>query len=680
MSSSTPSKKFKIEPIESSTKSSRKSPQQLIDTTSSSSRKADSHDPIGTKVKKRFLPQPIETTTSSSKRKDLDVARSSPRRFAPQLLETSTEQTRRTSKNVVEGTPKPRSRFAPQLMETTTASRRQLANSPTTPGTATNVSSIVSSIAEDKPARKKFTPQLIDTAKRTRKAGDSRPAHLLTDRTDAMPADIDASGRFSSGVIPSAPRNVVSVHFAPTMSSAEARRLGIPLAKRQYTDCSLRQHSFRVPDLDPIESSESGEDSDGPTSPGSPSSDFSSQTYNDATRMRESIDASSSGYLLELAAKAAEKQMRDQALAAFPNDDRHTPVDHWIDRDADDSSVMSSRSELDHRRFGSVNWKLKDLRKRHEELEEKEVKEIRQKEARRQRLLRQQDAIPWENPFLKDALTPTVWTRDAEMERMRKKARPPMLGSDILFPRCESPAPARFDVTQGSYSVRTAMCYLTEQSDDDVCKEGLWKGTDAGDCGLWSQPASRAPSPGGLWAGCCKGSSLTPPRGPTGLMTPRIDDDMPNPMEIQDNGTMLRYLPPSPPASNSGMANLDEKLEREQAIEEEFNDAFVTQVYNYLSLGYPSLARAFDGEISKISRVPISELRLDDNLAAARGYIRLGEDECAKEDGINEDMCARWKALRMYIHEWARQQSGMIQPKHSLGGFGLLARRGSWAW
>ncbi|KAJ9652312.1 hypothetical protein H2201_009228, partial [Coniosporium apollinis] len=62
-------------------------------------------------------------------------------------------------------------------------------------------------------------------------------------------------------------------------------------------------------------------------------------------------------------------------------------------------------------------------------------------------------------------------------------------------------------------------------------------------------------------------------------------------------------------------------------IDEEFDDGFITQVYNYLSLGYPSLARKFDEELSRISGTSITELRQDDALANARGYIRFGDDE-----------------------------------------------------
>lgn len=418
------------------------------------------------------------------------------------------------------------------------------------------------------------------------------------------------------------------------------------------------------------------------TSPSS-ASDIS---FRHATRLRESIDASSSGYLLELAAKAAERQLREQALAAFPNDDRHTTVDHFIGRE-DSTAAMSAvgtRSEFDHRHFGSFNWDLKDMRQHHEKLEAKKDREAAEREARRNRLHRDSNQGPWGNPFPK-SISGKPKQKDTEMERMRRNARPPMLGNDIEFPRCRSPSPARFDVTQGSTFLRAQMCYLTEHADDNnECKESLWiakEPTTTVRTSMWSQSSSRTSSPGGLWGGCCRGGTgLSPPRGPTGLTTPHhVYEEAPNPMDTIAN-PMFRQSPPSPPPSNSGIANLDEKLDAEQAIEDEFNDEFVTQVYNYLSLGYPSLARKYDDELSKISCTPLSDLRNDDGLATSKGYIRLGDDECGEKDGVYEETCARWKSLRVYIHEWARQQPRMAQQQNQQGGFGVSVRRGSWAW
>jgi hypothetical protein len=134
-------------------------------------------------------------------------------------------------------------------------------------------------------------------------------------------------------------------------------------------------------------------------------------------------------------------------------------------------------------------------------------------------------------------------------------------------------------------------------------------------------------------------------------------------------------LPPTPPESDPDFACLDQKLAAEAAIEEEFSDSFVTQVYNYLSLGYPAVGRMFDEELSKISNIPVSELRQDDHLPSARGYIRLGEDR-SPADNITEETCMRWRALRTYVKVWARQHPTMNPVKETLG---ATVRRGSWA-
>jgi hypothetical protein len=139
----------------------------------------------------------------------------------------------------------------------------------------------------------------------------------------------------------------------------------------------------------------------------------------------------------------------------------------------------------------------------------------------------------------------------------------------------------------------------------------------------------------------------------------------------------MSLLPPTPPASQADFACIDEKLAMEVTIEEEFGDDFVTQVYNYLSLGYPAIARNFDEELAKISHVPVVELRQDDHLAKSIGYIRLGEDGNLVNAEITEESCTRWRALRIYVQEWARQN-----PKMSEGisrGAGIAVRKGSWA-
>ncbi|TLD24423.1 hypothetical protein E2P81_ATG11759 [Venturia nashicola] len=652
MSSSSSVRKFKVEPVETTTKSSR-----------------------------RFVPQPIETTKFSSKSRASEADTSPPpRKFTPQPIETTISSSKRRNDNSPQG---PR-KFTPQLIHTTNRDRHPEEEK----SACSTVDAATEASWQDNKVKRSFAPQLIDTAKRTRKAGDTRPAHLPSDRTDALPSSIDGLRQFRQRVLdtPPPPENTPAGTLSPSLSSAEARRLGIPLPRRQlsqFTQASTRQHSFRVPELECIDSSES-EEGGSPCMSTSPSS-ASDVSFRHATRIRESIDASSSGYLLELAAKAAERQLREQALAAFPNDDRHTPVDHYIGREFSTTaaSVAGTRSEYDHRHYGSFNWDLMDMRQHHEQLEAKKEKERAEREARRNRLHSDSNRGPWGNPPAK-SVPGKRNQKGNELERMRRKARPPMLGNDIEFPRCRSPSPARFDVTQGSTFLRAQMCYLTEHADDpEDRKESLWKVKESRTTmrtSMWSQSSSRAPSPGGLWGGCCRvGTGLSPPRGPTGLMTPHhVYEEAPNPMDTIAN-PMFRQSSPSPPSSNPDVALADKKVGTEQAIEDEFNDNFVTQVYNYLSLGYPSLARKYDEELGKISCTPLADLRHDDSLATSKGYIRLGDDECGKQEGIDEEMCARWKALRTYIHEWARQQPRMAQPQNQQG-FGASVRRGSWAW
>lgn len=415
--------------------------------------------------------------------------------------------------------------------------------------------------------------------------------------------------------------------------------------------------------------------------------------YTEATRRRESVDDRSAGYLLDLAAKAAEKQLREQAMAAFPNSDFHEPVDHYVDHDIEGSELSFEDTKQDRdSSYSEVNWELESMRKFQEEQEaEKEKVEVKQEEAGKPAF------NPFGNPagFLDAATAKKLGNErgDPELERQRKEARPPMLGKDIKFPRCESPEPCRFDPTQGCDAARTAMCYLSEQSKVASEKgESLWCGKGNGrqtsnTPSLWSNANSRTSSTQGLWGGFCVNGGDKSPRGPSGLLTPF--HERPNPMSPCPTPAMS-LLPPTPPKSSSGatfgatfsstdITGIDEKLAFEQTITEDFGDDFVTQVYNYLSLGYPSMARPFDDELSKISKIPISELRQDDHLASSRGYIRLGKDGNLKNTEITEETCMRWRALRIYIQEWARQHPHMTEEGFLGGGHGTAVRRGSWA-
>lgn len=416
--------------------------------------------------------------------------------------------------------------------------------------------------------------------------------------------------------------------------------------------------------------------------------------YKEVTRRRESVDDRSAGYLLELAAKAAERQLREQAMAAFPNDDYHEPIAHYVTRESDElESIAGTSQDREGSSFTEVNWELQAMQKYQEEQrinKEKEKENGKEDQATKAESQTKQKK-PAYNPFGNPAgyLDPVTAkklaaeAKDPELERMRKSARPPMLGKDIKFPRCESPEPSRFDPTQGCDAVKTAMCYLSEQSRAASEKgESLWCGQGNGrqtstTPSLWSTANSRASSTHGLWGGMCvSNGGDKSPRGPTGILTPM--HEKPNPMSPCPTPAMS-LLPPTPPASATDFSGIDEKLAIEQTIAVDFSDDFVTQVYNYLSLGYPSMARPFDGELSKISGISVLDLRQDDHLAQTRGYIRLGKDGNLTDSEITEETCVRWRALRTYIQEWARQHPGMAEEEMPFGGRGAAVRKGSWA-
>jgi len=454
---------------------------------------------------------------------------------------------------------------------------------------------------------------------------------------------------------------------------------------------STRQNSFQ-PQLEAIFSEEdttensgeemSGEDSTPSLSGSIGSSDDSVMRFQ-LSRTRESCDERFSGYLLALAAKAAEKQLKEQALAAFPNESLHEIVEHFYDREVDAASEAGSvegigmlldDSELSpvirRKSTAEAGWAAAEMQQHQEKLNRLREEETNKKIAAEAASPTFADPF-WTNgitgkasPFLaaEDAIKDPQ--KEAELRSMRSAASPPMLGSDLKFRMCPSPKATKFE------------------SD---------------------QPIDVAPNRdehgGGLWGGYCvaeeSGEYLSPNMpGPTLIQTPRVEHEDPFSSAFARGGRTDGTS--SPMSRDSGirmMASIDESLDAEMArakaeesLLEEFNDAFVTQVYNYLSLGYPSLARQYDAELARISRIPEEELRVDDCKKDAKGYIGIapsnGNDSAPDKSKANGDYtgyCARWKALRIYILEWARQNPSMSQGATSPSAWGVRARRGSWA-
>ncbi|RKU44790.1 hypothetical protein DL546_007406 [Coniochaeta pulveracea] len=292
--------------------------------------------------------------------------------------------------------------------------------------------------------------------------------------------------------------------------------------------------------------------------------------------------------------------------------------------------------------------------------------------------------------------------RDPSLERLRnahkvRKNPPPMLGADLEFRRCPSPKQTKMEPDHLWDLERGARA---EEPNRD---------TTVHRPAMITTPLPPA-TPGDPFA---RAFSMS-----------EIPEAMPEEPEAHrlHTSSAKQTLAPSQLVrkkehERSGLRllqGLDERLakekeaaELEERIAAEFDDHFVTQVYNYLSLGYPAMARSYDEELSKISQVPIEQLRKEDDAimdhlwgiepgetndgvvvdgvsdtgkkqparkAKVTGHIMLDSEE---HDGVREeDRCPRWKALKKYIYEWARQHPDLdaISPL----AWGMQERRGSW--
>ncbi|KAI5370549.1 hypothetical protein Slin15195_G014240 [Septoria linicola] len=709
-------RRFAPEPIETTSKSSKQSRKHSPDDTASQQPKA-----------RRFAPEPIETTSRSSKdsaaESQAGQAKPAARRFAPEPIET----THKTSKPK-SGSERQDSRgtghirFKPQLVETSYGGNR---SSRSSSRQTSQHSDFAAAAGAEQVKPRKFQPEVLSTAKRSRRKGDANDANYQNYKTEegfvihAREHQRHAGRKVRTSKAPASDEDEAARSPGSLEIPPEMRRSVSPLdgsAPMRAATQPERTHSFRCPDLDTIESSESeresGSSSHRSCSPGQASpitasdSSYRQEFYKHATRMRESVDESFSHYLLQLEQQKAQRRMEEAALAAFPNSDFHEPVHHYVNSEQDDSDEMEiedrpvtwegfdeeefmHRAALRRESTGKVPWEQLEMQRHAEQLEQ-------DRKANKMTEKKKASHSPWWNP----AAAVATHEQQSELKSMRDRARPPMLGLDLVFPRCPSPEPARFDVTQSCETLRKQMCYLSEQSTVEVSKGGLWsapssKQVEKSVPTTASKSTSKSAAGKGLWGGFCinnedtsKSAALSPPTGPTGLMTPAPRAEQGNPFEqsfAQRNGATMTLAPPTPPDSMD-LNRLDAILMTEKQItaqiELEYPDEFVTQVYNYLSLGYPSLARPFDEELSKISCISIAELREDDVKAkqSPRGYIRLGPDfEGGGGEGITSQDCKRWQALKLYIHEWAKQEKNFDKTVAPGGNWATTQRRGSWA-
>ncbi|KAF7522213.1 hypothetical protein G7054_g12219 [Neopestalotiopsis clavispora] len=764
------------------------------------------------KPRRRFAPQLVEETTKSSKPKnaqaDQDSQEPAPsekprRRFAPQLVEETVKSSNKSdSTSTVAEAPKPRTtrdasvqvdvdmkdapatrrRFAPVPIETTFDSYRvgknphgptaELTPDPSPTDALPPIPALPSApvietkkTSDQKPKRR-FAPQLIETSRRAKRAGQDGPATKPTDKTDITPG--------TNHIYVQKPKRkqqpASSLRTSITASGAESGDQSPRFLPRRQQ--SLKQHcntrratraNSYLPELEVIPSSESdkSDDEDGapkgaPFSIGAPArapSDGETwATRNpDAKDRRESCDERSNHYLLAVAAREAFRQRElETAMSAYPNGLQPAGVEHFFVRDNSEDDV-SYEEPLRHgksnlmvrRKSTDPTWAVSEMRQHAEKLAGK-TKQTREptfdddsldgmdiepppedplwttgpRPPSRTALQKVESQSPWQSPYL-IAQSPRIGAHtgaadrgfapsprvqpeatgmkagpfsmpfanfnagkeDRDLLNQRKRQSPPMAGEDLKFRTCPSPKATRMEPdhpwpTHGDGS-------RPEERQRDLSGEtGLWRGYCVGQA-----PEDMVQSAG-----------FNPPAL---LATPGEPASPADPFAMAFSASMgSTPTSPSrrdPPKGLHMLHGLDDRLKMEKARKEykekllaEFDDAFITQVYNYISLGYPATARAFDDELSKISGIAIDELRQDDNKKIEKGFmlemeLRVGSDSSSdeemrtpEEDEKRTQKPPRWRALRLYILEWARQHPD-LGGSGNTSGWGVRARRGSWA-
>ncbi|KAH7165445.1 hypothetical protein EDB81DRAFT_253203 [Dactylonectria macrodidyma] len=266
-----------------------------------------------------------------------------------------------------------------------------------------------------------------------------------------------------------------------------------------------------------------------------------------------------------------------------------------------------------------------------------------------------------------------------QLQKRRPAVTPPMLGKDLVFRRCPSPkqtklepdhpfaerhAEERYRDVSGQKGLWRGYCYRSESNDDYLVPADLHAPPMLGTL----QPPATPGYPGvEHFAHFDMGMRDEPAY---------LDSSDQSPVVVEQRG---RSRQPKGLHRLHGIHGIDRSaqeaknlVELDDKIAQEFDDSFITQVYNYLSLGYPAMARAYDEELSQISLMSIDDLEKDDEKQLAQGH--LVEPEHNKP---REQRCPRWNALRSYVFEWARQHPNLdnLDPV----AWGVRERRGSWA-
>ena len=618
-----------------------------------------SETPATDPPRRRFAPEPVETSVRSSRKK-----------FAPEPVETSTRSSKDKKKDVdVDDKPPARRKFLPEPVETASTSTRRRRKEPDPeeevkerqPSQADLDLSRTSSSTSS--SSRKFKPEVLEVARASyRKDKSSNGPGSPKDRQLPSP--------------PSSPETS-KLELADPL---ESRFSAAALARRHHQE---RKHSFQVPELDIIQSESSDEDNNTLAL----SDVLSSESDTDQSSVKgpkyHAIDRRPNN-VHEIPAKPADKDLTNQMLAAYINERPYEPVAHFaVDDEGYHGGRLSGINGIDTRTFRRDSetehqWELENLQKHHAELERMK-EEFKQDTAAHSRFSAAALAARHHGIGKKEKKK----GQDEELKKMRNAAKPPMLGGDLWFPQSLSPKMTRCDVDQ----------IPRPRTNDDHDYEEV-----EGDPMLWQTNSNvSAHSGGGLWAGLCqKPEHETRPPTPlrSGLQTPAVEAG--NPFESprprtpgtktpsrrhRPNFSGSHFLPLTPPRDLLGddpfTASIDKKLNFERSFDDQFPPQVITQIYNYISLGYPVLAHQFDEELSKISRIPVHDLRKDDEHTDAKGHVSVPEGVSVEED-VAAGRCKRWEALRLYCKEWYRQSPQMIEKRPEEWGSNNRLRRGSW--
>lgn len=735
-----PRRKFAPQPVETSSRSSRTDGLQRDNVPNGSQEGQQASKPPA--VRRKFLVSPVETSARSSKNtsKDDKSKQTPPAESVEAFSRPSRDADQQKQPT------KPKRKFAPQMVETSAMSSRERRTSVDDSPTASRQSSTSS---------RRFAPELVETAKGSfRKKPSPSPSAIpayLRDEMDMQEGDeAEAStgtgeSRFSAANIAKRSKKDPRRHsycipdLPVIQSDSSGEESARSLSSSPDVPNMYHQHEHRRRPHPKIQ----------PESPSPPT-----QFHVDDRTLRDQaiaayVHAEAHVPFNHYGGDSDDEDDRRSLTGKFTTDATSRPsmfrrasdVDlHLAQADMRLHRIAFERAKAEYEEdtAGASRFSSTAIAARHRlGIHHPEGTTLHQ----RNQVVAQSPSLgtPTKTPAASPtgAVTPDT---DAEYRRAREAARPPMLGEELKFPFTVSPRMTRCDVDQPPRPRRVDSEDGSGSREDD--------GDGNGGVKLWAANVSvNNNATAGLWGGLCQASNTKTTEQPTtplrsGLQTPAYDHDNPfnalsppptstqiggiggglwgshtgskTPAGARTPGRKIQpqpLMPLTPPrtsrdsasASDAFTASLDKKLALETLIEDEFPPRVITQIYNYLSLGYPPLARPFDAELSKISRISISDLRKADRSGSGqvKGYIGTPERDTVDSDmdiEIDPDTgtvrgCRRWEALRLYVKEWARQspnfaserafcEGGADPKRRDVGagqwGGGAGVRKGSW--